>query len=284
LSAAAFWERHKVRALEGFVAVNLAFLVLDIHLAHSVNRFRHWGEWIPFWFSAAAAPFIAYTCLAAGRGRRAWSFALPGAVVGALAIAVGVWGLVFHLESQFFERRTLVSLVYTAPFAAPLAFAGLGLLLLLDRQVEPSSPAWGAWVTILALGGFVGNFALSLADHAQNGFFHVTEWIPVAASAFAIGFLAVAFTARGREPRFLKVCLGVMAAQAAVGVLGFVLHLRADVNGFSSSAFENLVHGAPVLAPLLFANLALLGACGVWDALLHARAASPARTTKGRDR
>ena len=50
-------RRHGLRPLllEVFVASNFAFLTLDIYLAHSVNRFRHPAEWIPFWFSVVAA-------------------------------------------------------------------------------------------------------------------------------------------------------------------------------------------------------------------------------------
>ena len=47
------------------------------------------------------------------------------------------------------------------------------------------------WVTFFALGGFAGNFVLSLCDHAQNGFFAASEWIPVVAGATAVGFLSI---------------------------------------------------------------------------------------------
>ena len=43
----------------------------------------------------------------------------------------------------------------------------------------------------------------------------------------------------------------------------------ADVNGLSSSAYENFIHGAPIFAPLLFANLAILAGIGIWDLLAH---------------
>ena len=35
----------------------------------------------------------------------------------------------------------------------------------------------------------------------------------------------------------------------------------------AESLFDNVVHGAPVFAPLLFANLALLSGLGVWTLL-----------------
>jgi hypothetical protein len=83
---------------------------------------------------------------------------------------------VLHLDSRFFDERTIRSLTYAAPFAAPLAFTGLGLLLILNRLVAADSAEWAHWVLLLALGGFIGNFVFSLTDHAQNGFFNPVEW------------------------------------------------------------------------------------------------------------
>ena len=50
-------------------------------------------------------------------------------------MVVGVAGLVLHLDSHFFAEQTIKNLVYTAPFAAPLVYAGVGLLLILNRMV-----------------------------------------------------------------------------------------------------------------------------------------------------
>src|SRR5208283_807538 len=107
-----------------------------------------------------------------------------GHLVGWSAVGIGLVGVILHLDSRFFEERTIQSLVYAAPFAAPLAYTGLGLLLILNRMVPADSAEWAYWVLLLALGGFAGNFVFSLTDHAQNGFFHATEWIPVISSAF----------------------------------------------------------------------------------------------------
>ena len=46
-----------------------------------------------------------------------------------------VIGLVWYLSSRFFVELTLESLVYTAPFPAPLAYTALGLLLVMNRMV-----------------------------------------------------------------------------------------------------------------------------------------------------
>src|SRR5689334_5568765 len=144
--------------LDLFVLVNLAFLGPDIYLAHSTNLFGHPAEYVPLYFSLTAPVLLAVALAGLPRG---WARALALAV-GAASVAVGVAGLIWHLGSRFFYENTLESLVYTAPFAAPLAYAGIGLLLVMNRMVEAESPEWPLWVLLLALGGFVGNFIFSL--------------------------------------------------------------------------------------------------------------------------
>ena len=148
-----------------------------------------------------------------------------GYTVGWLSVLVGLGGVLYHLQSRFFLDRTLKSLTYAAPFAAPLAYTGIGFLLLMNRMVAARSAEWARWVLFLALGGFLGNFVLSLTDHASNGFFAKTEWIPVISSALATGFLIVPLVLTVTR-RFMDVCLIVMLTQALVGVLGFWFHMR----------------------------------------------------------
>ena len=52
--------------------------------------------------------------------------------------------------------------------------------------------------------------------------------------------------------------------QVVVGGAGFYFHPVADISGLSSSLSENFIHGAPVFALLLCANIAL-AAIGLWD-------------------
>lgn len=97
----------------------------------------------------------------------------------------------------------------------------------------------------------------------KNGFYHWTEWIPVVSSALAVGFLtAPLVTDVGRS--YLAVCLIVLLLQGAVGVLGFYFHLAADLDGPAPALFENIVFGAPIMAPLLFPNLVLLAFLGLY--------------------
>ncbi len=248
--------------LEIFLVSNFAFLTVDIYIAHSINRFRHGAEWIPFWFSVIATVALVPGLVRNLAPTSTWHRSRAGSVVGALAIAVGVLGMFWHLDSHFFGEQTLHNLVYAAPFIAPLSYTGLGFLLLLNRMTDPDSVEWALWVVLLALGGFIGNFALSTLDHAQNGFFEATEWIPVVASAMAIGALTVALFRPG-DGRYMRFVMVVLGLQLVVGTVGFALHFAANVRG-PSGWWENFLYGAPIFTPLLFPNLAILAALGVW--------------------
>ena len=201
-----------------------------------------------------------------GTGAIGWRQRLArgiGLAVGWGSIVVGIAGLLWHLRGDFFQEQTIKNLVYTAPFAAPLAYTGLGLLLILDRMVDARSLEWSRWVILLAAGGFLGNFVLSLADHAQNGFFYPSEWIGVIAAAAAFGFL-VAQVAVPDNPALLAMNLALMVVQIVVGLLGFALHARGNLSHQAGSPWDRFVYGAPIFAPLLFADLALLAVLGCW--------------------
>jgi hypothetical protein len=248
--------------LEVFLVFNFACLTGDILLAHSENSFRHRAEYIPLWFSGAAAAMLIIGMAARLRSQSLILWKWIGYGVGWLSICVGVAGVGYHLESGFFYEHTLKSLTYAAPFAAPLAYVGLGSLLLMNRMVPFPSREWAKWVVFFAVGGFAGNFGLSLSDHAVNGFFRWTEWIPVFSCALAVGFLLMLFAGE-ESARFFRICALILVLQIFVGTAGFVLHGLADLHGPSKDFVQNVIHGAPPFAPLLLPNLALLGLLGL---------------------
>src|SRR5262245_17131684 len=198
--------------VEAFVLVNLAFLSLDIYLAHSTNQFHRRTEYIPLYFSFVAPIVLLIGLVARERFGYQVVWRDLGYLVGWLAVLIGLTGVVLHLDSRFFYDNTLKSLTYAAPFAAPLSYTGLGLLLIVNRMVDPRSEEWAYWILLLALGGFLGNFVFSLSDHAINGFFRKIEWLPVASSAFAVSFLAVPFLVKV-ERRFLFLCAAILMLQ-----------------------------------------------------------------------
>ena len=241
--------------VEIFIIGNLAFLAVDVYVAHLTNAFERRPEWLPVIFSVAA-PLLLIVSL--GRANR-WL----GSIVGWLSLLVGIGGMLYHLQSHFFAEQTIRNLVYTAPFVAPLAYAGLGMLLILDRMVDADTIEWAQWILFLALGGFAGNLVLSLADHAQNGFFNRGEWVPVVAAALACAFLLM-LVLRPDDRQLRRSTAWLMAAQIVVGTIGFALHLRANLARPAPNVLERFLYGAPIFAPLLFANLAILAGIGLW--------------------
>ena len=250
-----WWQQPQIW-IELFVIANIGFLTFDIYLAHSVNQFRRAPEYIPLYFSASAPLLLIVALAVRNRWPAAWKDL--GYLVGWLSILIGLTGVVLHLQSRFFYERTIRSLTYSAPFAAPLAYTGLGFLLVMNRMVDPASLEWAQWIQLFTLGGFLGNFVFSLSDHAGNGFFNRLEWVPVAASAIAVGFLLVPIVERVSRS-FIYLTAGILLLEAAVGVWGFALHAMGNLKGPSIHAFENFIYGAPPLAPLLFPNLVVLG-------------------------
>jgi len=262
--------------VEVFAVSNIAFLAVDIYIAHAINAFGHRAEWAPIIFSVVSTPLLLLAMLLGGvrpslpgtgepgsAGTRERVARWLGIAVGAGSVAIGIAGLLFHLESQFFREATLKNLVYAAPFAAPLAYAGVGLLLLLDRMVDARTVEWARWLILLALGGFVGNFVLTLADHEQNGFFHHDEWIGVVAAAAAVGTLTAVLLIYDNRP-LLWLCFGVIVVQPAIGLLGAYLHIRANLAAPMGTLWQKFLYGAPAFAPLLFADLALLAILALW--------------------
>jgi len=267
---------------ELFLLANISFLAVDVAVAHSTDAFEQRAEWVPVAFSLLAAVTLLIATILAGslrpplspwanhpnraigrRQRVAWGL---GLIVGFLAVGVGLAGLIFHLQSGFFQQQTLRNLVYAAPFAAPLSYAGLGLLAILNRTVPSRTIEWARWAIFLALGGFLGNFVLSLTDHAQNGFFDSREWIAVIAASFAVGgLLAALFDYHNRA--YLWLCQCLMLVEIMVGFLGWYYHITAILRSPMSNLWDKILYGAPVFAPLLFANLAVLGMLGLWGLL-----------------
>jgi len=261
--------------VEAFATLNIGFMTLDIFLAHSVNQFRRPEEFIPLFFSALS-PVLMLIALFQHK-RRPWLWKVLGHIVGIGAIFMGLTGVILHLESHFFLERTIRSLTYSAPFAAPLAYTGVGFLLLLDRMVDPDSLEWAQWVLLFALGGYFGNFIFSLTDHAANGFFYPLEWVPVIASALAVGFLFIPLATKVSR-QFLALCGALLLVEGAIGVWGFFLHGEHNLHGPSSHMFNNLIYGAAPIAPLLFPNLMVLGLIGIWRLhMVEGRSPAPMR-------
>ncbi len=245
------------RAVLLFGAANLLGLIPDVALAHSsftVSR----AELIPLAVSTVcglAALLLAFGRLESAVIRAGLSLA------AAASIVTGVAGLSLHLGSGALAHPSLHRLVYSAPILAPLAYSGLGLLLLAGTFYE-ARELRGRAVLGLAAFGLFGNFVLCLLDHAQNGFWAPVEWVAVAAGALGGASLLAAALVDKLRPAERRFAWGALAAMVVVSLVGAALHLAADLHG-PARLLNRLRYGAPIFAPLLFADLAGLGALGL---------------------
>ena len=248
-----------VKFLDFFIIANLAFLALDVFLAHSINNFVHPAEWVPFYFSLGASGLLALTVFTERKRGKYWC----RISIGWGGIGIGITGMIFHLNSHFFSSLTLKNLIYAAPFVAPLAFTGLGFLLIMNSMISDADSEWAQWVVFLAGCGWCGNFILSVFDHAQNGFFNPSEWLSVFASAFAVGCL-VTLLFRTHQRFFFKFCGVVLGINFIVGIVGFIFHFSANLQLPAVEQIDKFLYGPPLFAPLLFPNLSVLAILGIW--------------------
>jgi hypothetical protein len=59
-------------------------------------------------------------------------------------------------------------------------------------------------------------------------------------------------------------CGCLMLVQVAVGVLGSYYELRGNLEQPGGTMWEKFLYGAPIFAPLLFADLSLLALLALW--------------------
>ena len=52
--------------------------------------------------------------------------------------------------------------------------------------------------------------------------------------------------------------------EIVVGLIGAWMHLQADLHAPAESLRDRIVYGAPIFAPLLFADIAILALLGLW--------------------
>jgi hypothetical protein len=120
----------------------------------------------------------------------------------------------------------------------------------------------------------VGIFALitvisSTFDHARSNFANPAVWLPASVGVFStVVAVALGFIAKPTQTDLTTFTLA-MVLMIVVGVVGALLHLNSNLIAQGTIIVERFIRGSPLLAPLLYANVGLLGLVTLLDPSEH---------------
>jgi hypothetical protein len=95
--------------------------------------------------------------------------------------------------------------------------------------------------------------------HSINSFIPVYEWIPI--YFFPLGALSCFVISFQSNPQKIPalIHIALMVVGILVGVIGMAFHMNAVLNPLGHLSWAWLVFGSPILAPLAFSGISLLG-------------------------
>lgn len=251
---------YLLQVLLFFIGFSFAVTALDIAMAHSQNNFFPKYEWIPI-FHALIAAIIIFSHLFKPNNKFIINLYRLTIFAGLL---VGIVGTYFHIFGNISVKEELVVnwLISTIPVFAPLAFFWMSLFTLALLHPTPQR--------LLRLVGFAFLITALTAglNHAQTNFANPYSLIPLAAGlpGFFICWLTSIHLVdhQGNQPTInigiAQLYYAVMLIMIVVSIVGFYLHLAADLEAtIVLIPIKRLLYHAPILAPLLFAQLGTLG-------------------------
>ena len=271
-------------------AVSVALSGLDAWLAHSARGTVRGDEWIPVIFGPIAGATLLVAGLIALRRRMLAS--VLATIVFAASVVVGVLGAWFHLQRAILpsgpagQRAALDLFFWAPPVLGPLAFAFIGIFGTSAAWVEmpPGSgqlrlpgnlrlqlpyPKINAYFYITATGVLI-TLVSSVLDHAATGFENRWLWLPTAGGTFAMVVATVLGMIERPTRADLWTYVGAMILLLAIGVAGAGLHLLFNLGPSRQLVPERLLRGAPLMAPLLFSNMGLVGLIALLPEREHA--------------
>lgn len=271
------------------VAVNELFLGLDTLLAHQTSGTIVPREWIPIVFGFTSGLLLLAAGLLAIRNRPLAT--VIGTLTLVASIVVGVLGAYYHVRratlpgAPFGEQLTVNLLIWAPPVMGPLAFALVGflgisaawvekpvnsgtLLLLGGRKLHLPYSKTRAYLYMVGM-GMLAALVSSVLDHARSGFHSPWIWFATAVGIF--GLVAPVVLAALDEPTPLDfyTYIGAMVLLLVSGLLGASLHALSNLVAGNTIVIERFLRGAPLLAPMLYANMGLLGLLALLDPQEH---------------
>jgi hypothetical protein len=267
------------------VAVNELFLGIDTYTAHTISGTIRPNEWIPIIFGLVAGGILLLAGLIALKKR---PLATVLATLTLLAsIGVGLLGAYFHWVRAILptapagQQVSVDLLVWAPPLLAPLTFCLVGVLGISAAWIEDpldsgvlvllggrrlampfsKTRAYLMWVSLAILATVVS----SVLDHARVHFENPWLWVPTVVGVFATLVTAAVSFIQKPTRTDLGAYVATMLGLIVVGLLGFVLHVQANLVGQNAIVVERFIRGAPFLAPLLFCNMGALGLIALLD-------------------
>ena len=244
---------YKTPILLSVMALNFLLTGVDVLMAHSQNNYFRW-ELIPLIYT----PFAVLAILA----QMAFQ---PKAIVKRmfqtvmwLGVIVGVVGTFLHLTGNATSsQQSLHSLLITgSPIAAPIAFAGIASYALASEHYRGTARRSKLFVLVGL--GFLGAVMAAFLDHARLGYVPSYTLIPIVTGTLAtVTCFYMAYSQTNQKETYI--CLSVLTLNLLVGLLGFGFHLLGDLAGTQTIVWARILYRNPLLGPLLFCNLALLG-------------------------
>ena len=246
--------KYKTQVLLSVMAMNFLLTGIDVLMAHSQNAYFRW-ELIPLIYSPAAVlAVLARMVFQSSDVVRRLFLAVMW-----LGVVVGVTGSFLHLMGNATSGQVSLHrlLVTGSPIAAPIAFAGIAAFALVSDRYR--GVARRSKLLVLVSLGFLGAVMAAFFDHARLAFIPSYTLIPLVtgglATAACFYMVRVARPSNGETYIFLS----VLTLSLVVGFVGFGLHVSGDLAGTQTIVWARLLYRAPLLGPLLFSNLALLG-------------------------
>lgn len=243
----------KTPLLLAFMAINFAFIGVDVLIAHSQNNFFRL-EMIPLIYTPFAVLGI---LLKLFLPHKRWADRFFRISMG-FGLVIGLLGTFFHLAGNATAKPQPIYelIVEGSPVAAPIAFAGLALYTWTAAKSEISRR--DSQLLILVGLGFLASVTAAFLDHARLAFSPIYTLFPLISglmAAIACFWLACSKKTKPEVILFLS----IMALNLFIGLLGFVFHLLGDLAGTQTIVWARFLYRNPLLGPLLFCDAAMLG-------------------------
>jgi hypothetical protein len=113
--------------------------------------------------------------------------------------------------------------------------------------------------------GYVAAEASAILDHARGQFENPAVWLAVVPGAFATAVTLAMACKRNPNHSDHVIYIWTQLMMILVGLLGLGMHLSADMTPTGELSIERMINFAPVFAPLLFTNMAILGLIAVLE-------------------